>query len=351
MSQAPTIRGVDELPRLQAGDVIKTGSQVLQVVGSELGKQSLRETTISDGYNGRIIPASPAAIARFPVLPGMGVSKPLATSDVEAQISAILGQTFPPPQKCDALAENDQKMAIKLRDALSAKLEEMIKSLSALDPVNQKAAIAAFTAMKQQQDQILVASLSTAAAVANAIPVVGQVLSALISLVLAISHETASVGPPQVTPIRESFELNSYRGFSAGLWNLERPIGEMPTYADVERAITRRQLGFIAEVDQALDTLTQAFHVQFACLFPRWFNGSSKTVPQLLYIRDLAERYKADPETFKAKAYLDPGKPRFLFEALPSYKSEGIQALVKGQPELGMEAYTKLLEMQMKGKA
>lgn len=331
MAQNPTINPTPAiLPPLADGDVLQAPSGAWLVVGDTPGQQSRQRVLLTAAYTDPVINVDDAALAKIPEVGGVRTAQNLTAEKALAQIAVLTGAPWPKPHNCSAESQKYAEDYSKVRDALNAKYEQLVKMLAATDASAQTALTKSFLAAKAEADKAVMGGLAAAAAVASVVPVVGPVISALLNIISAASGGVA-VGPmPQVTKVRDKFEWESYRGFSPGLFYAERPIGEYDTWDGVETALAQRRLQFVSRVDFVLDTLSRALRVDFFCIFPAWWERSNIDSRQLRQARALAQRWGAD-KAFMSKAQLDYGqKPRYLIELLPNPDSEEIKALLSG---------------------
>jgi hypothetical protein len=311
------------------GDVLK-GSSTWIVVGDTIGAQSRQAVAGAVPSDLDVITVADSDLEQLPIVDGSREPEPLSLAKAIAQVRGITGHDWPSSALCaDPRLEAEVSKIGELRDSLAAKTSESVKTLALQDPGNQASLMKRWLEQKSAKDKEVVTALSAASIAANAIPMVGPVLSALLSIVSAVGGQ-AAVGPaPSSTPIREQFDRESYRGFSALYFVAERPItGD--TWEEVDRAKALRTTAFTDMVDRTLDVLSKALNLPLRCIFPAWWEpGSPKPSGQRLReFRNRALHFASDWEEFRGGASLDFGKPRFLIEYLPDPDSEGIKALL-----------------------
>lgn len=326
---SPTIQPVgSSLPRVFDGDILR-GSSTWIVVGDTIGSQA-RQAVPSVPADLDVISVADADLEQLPIVGGSRQPEPLTLQKACEQVKGITGHDWPRAMLCDdpRLEANASRVS-ELRDSLAAKTSESVKTLALQDPSNQAALMKRWLEEKSAKDKEVMTALSVASIAANAIPVVGPVLSALLQIVQVIGGQ-AAVGPaPNSTPIREQFERESYRGFSALFFQAERPV-QGDSWEEVDRNKALRSTAFVDRVDHTLDVLSKALNLPLRCIFPAWWEpGSPPPSPQRLReFRNRALHFASDWEQFRGGASLDFSKPKYLVEYLPDPDSEAIKALL-----------------------
>lgn len=190
---------------------------------------------------------------------------------------------------------------------------------------------------------------------ASQIPVVGAIISGLLAIFAKVGGGVATGPGPVYIPIRDRFELESYRGFSLGFYNSEHPVSGAD-WAEIDEGIAKRRLAYINRVEMTLDTLEKALGIDFRCVFPAWWERPEMLTPERLdRVRGYAARWGTNLTRFRSLAYLDEVKPRYFIELLPDPESESIKALVsKDLSKIPPDSYFQVvteLEKQKREKA
>lgn len=226
---------------------------------------------------------------------------------------------------CTLLTPQQQEIVDVLRRRVSGSLEVLLRALDVKEPARRKEILDRFAADKAADDAALKKGLTTAAAIANAIPVVGPVLSAMLALAAQIGAAQGPIITPQ--PPREyAATIGAYRGFSPiGFYRGRGTLADPFNLARVQREFERY-------VDAKLDAYSAILGVELRCVFPRYHVAQGFTAKELQLLEGDADPIATTRALWDNQLVASYTGPRFLIDDLPdsgSAEFERIAAAAK----------------------